>query len=222
MTALFMVTRDPFLPWKHTERVLREAERRGFETFVALDNRSSDEDFEHIRALANKVAPFKSEGSCESAFRLVQAIEEDFFFRVDDDEIPTAACWDFAANPPAQARWGIPVIPIVRPGSAYTVDVGAHERLSYRPGWEWHGGLNGYSTGARQAILTTDWRVLIWHMHLDSPRAVREEKVRRYSRLDGVSSIEELEDHRRRSLFEDYPVYVEALPAHLLKLWEET
>ena len=102
MTALFMVTRDPFLPWKHTERVLREAERRGFETFVALDNRSSDEDFEHIRALVNKVAPFKSEGSCESAFRLVQAIEEDFFFRVDDDEIHLAAAQNLLADFRAQ------------------------------------------------------------------------------------------------------------------------
>jgi hypothetical protein len=214
-----MPTRDPFAPHKHAERVLREAKRRGFEVFVALDDRTSFEDTCRIRTLADQVVMVKSNGYPD--YSSVTRCAEDFVLMLADDEEPSDLLWRFASEPPFPARFGIPVIPI-KGRQFYSIDCGFQERVIYRQGWKWVGGYEGRSEGAKQVTLGSNPGVVVWHYDLDAPREEREEKARSYARLADehgqipAGQYAEVEAKcLRRLLWEDHPELLRDLPATL-------
>ena len=204
-TALFQITRDPFKPWKTSDRVLREARRRGFEVVVAMDDRTSGEDWYRLLHLADTLIPFKSPGHCEVAYQHVSAVRSDFVLLISDDEAPSENLWTFAANPPHQARYGIPVLPVLD-GRLYSLDVGIQERLFWKHGWKWVGGFEGTSEGAKQVYMDRNPGIVVWHYDLEAPRKEREAKAARYARLDPDT------DHRKRLIWEEHPEAFKPLP----------
>ena len=205
-TTLYQITRDPFKPWKTSKRVLREGRKRGFWVVVAVDDRTSPDDIARLEGLADEVIPFASEGHAEGAFNLCTSGE--FVLRIDDDEVPSENLWRFAASPPFEARYGIPVIPVIN-GRVYSLDVGIQERLFARRGWKWTGGFEGRSEGARQLVMESNPGIVIWHYHLLAPREEREAKAAGYALLDPKT------DHRRRVIWEEHPEALGPLPEGL-------
>ena len=207
MTTLFTVTRDPFKPWKRASKVWREAHRRGFRVFVALDDRSAPEDIQLCGELADEVRTFTGT-CCEDAFGLVHELQDDWVLRIDDDEEPSDLCWRLALEPPFFARFGIPVIPILG-DKMWRPDVGIQERLFPSVGWSWSGGFNGKSESPHKSVVIgTNPGVIIWHYLLEAPREEREEKAARYATLGPG-------DHRSRLVYEDHPEDFVPLPSHV-------
>lgn len=209
-TTLFCITRSPFEPWKRTGRMLAEAKSHGYLTLVCLDDRSSDEDRERMRTLADKVIHWSSDGYCEKAYQFVGEVPTKFVMFVSDDELPSPALWMVGRKPPAEARWGIPVIPIL--GDRYDPKlIGHQERLSATKGWSWVGGFEGYSEGARQAIFDPNPGIIVWHYILEAPRKEREEKAARYQSIAPSAH----NSHARRVLYEERPQDIVPLPDQL-------
>lgn len=213
-----MATFNPFEPWKHAERVWREAKRRGFEVVVALDDRTSAQD-ERRMVDVDRVIRWHSQGHCEDAFPLIQECSEDFVLLLADDEEPSAMLWDFATTPPFPARFGVPVIP-VKGTQFWTIDVGMQERLIYRKGYKWiprklpDGTMTtfeGHPEGARQVTVDRNPGAVIWHFLLDAPREEREEKAARYAEIDQST----VEYHLKRLAWEDHPELFKELPPNL-------
>lgn len=210
---MFTITHDPFRPHKRTARMLADAKSRGFLTMVCLDDRTSEEDRERIAPLADHLISWTSEGFCEKAYRYVGEVPTPFVLFVSDDEYPSEMLWSVAANPPAIARWGIPVIPVL--GTRYDrKHMGLQERLSATKGWQWIGGFEGHSEGARQAILQPNPGAIIWHYLLEAPREDREEKVRRYDLLSGESGRVHT-SAAQRVLYEEREAEIIPLPEQL-------
>lgn len=207
-TALYQITHDPFLPHKRSERVLREARRRGFEVFVAVDDRTSPADITRLHGLADTVVPFTSPGHCEVAYEYVSQVKSEFVLLISDDEAPSENLWRFAADPPLVARYGIPVLPVLG-GRVYSLDLGIQERLFATAGWRWVGGFEGTSEGARQVYMDKNPGIVVWHYDLEAPRAEREAKAARYAALDPAS------DHRKRLIWEEHPEAFKDLPPGL-------
>lgn len=212
-----MATHDPFLPWKHAERVWREAHRRGFEVVVCVDDRTVIGDAQRI--VADQVLFWHSAGHVEDAFPLIQSCSEDFVLLIADDEEPSALLWDFAQDPPFPARFGVPVIP-VRGTKFWSIDCGVQERLVYRLGYRWiprtlEDGttttFEGRPDGVKQVTLERNPGAVIWHFLLDAPRSEREEKAHRYAAIDHSS----VEYHMSRLAYEDHPEHFKELPLAL-------
>lgn len=209
-TSLFCITLDPFAgEWKKLSSVLPEAKRRGLEVVVAMDDRCTLDDRLQLDALSDQLIPFKSPGHCEVAYRYIHRAKGDFILLVSDDEQPSEALWDLAANPPGPYRYGIPVIPIVN-GQMYKPDLGIQERLFYKDEWRWVGGFEGHSVSPYpQVTLDRNPGAVIWHHHLEAPREVREAKAARYSALDPMT------DHRARVIWEEHPEGLVDIPKGL-------
>ncbi len=199
-TTVFLITRDPFSPWKKAGRMLAEAKAHGFGTVVCLDDRTSDEDREKIKPLTDLLIPWTSEGFCEKAYQFVGEVPTKFVLFLADDELPSPNLWNVALDPPAECRWGLPVIPVL--GDRYDRQrIGFQERLSFTKGWQWVGGFEGHSNGARMAILEPNPGALIWHYLLEAPIAERMEKALRYQSLS--QKAEDKAEAMKRLLYED-------------------
>lgn len=214
-----MATRDPFLPWKHAQRVWVEARRRGFEVVVALDDRTSMADTHKVSEFADQVVRWTSDGHVEDAFVHIQMCSSDYVLLIADDEEPSDLLWDFAAEPPFPARYGVPVIP-VKGTRFWSIDCGMQERLVYKKGYRWisrtldDGSLTtfeGRPDGAPQVTIERNPGAVIWHYLLDAPREEREEKAARYARIDHST----VEYHLKRLAYEEHPEFFKELPPHL-------
>src|SRR5260221_8926128 len=216
-----MATRDPFLPWKHAQRVWTEAKRRGFEVVVALDDRTGVADTLKVSEFADQVVRWTSDGHAEDAFGYISMCSGEFAFLLADDEEPSPLCWEFATHPPFQARFGIPVIPYVtKMDKTWAGDYGVQERLVWKKSWRWikrrlpDGSLTtfeGHSEGAQQVTIKDNPGAVIWHYLLDAPLEEREEKARRYARIDQSS----VDYHRVRLLRADHPHLLQTIPQSL-------
>lgn len=210
-TTVFCITRDPFASWKRTGRMLAEAKSYGLETLVCLDDRSSDLDRARITPLADQMVLWESDGYCEKAYRYVEEVRTPFFLIVSDDELPSEGLWRFAQDPPARARFGIPVIPVL--GERYDRPMlGLQERLCATDGWRWVGGFEGHSEGAPQAYLSANTTgAVVWHYLLEAPLAERQEKAARYTGFsEGPSRA-----HTARVLYEERMSDLVPLPEQL-------
>jgi hypothetical protein len=208
LTSLFQITRDPFLGWKHTERVLREARGRGLETVVAMDDRTSKPDHDRLASLADLVIPWTSPGHCEPAYEFVQRCSSEFVLMIADDEEPSPLLWEFSLKVPFTARFGFPVIPIVG-DKMYRPDIGIQERLIPREGWRWTGGFEGKSESPYPQVgINPNPGVIVWHYDLEAPREERESKARRYSTFSPG-------EHRSRLIYEEHPDGLVPIPSHL-------
>lgn len=195
-TTVFTITVDPFKKWKKTGRMLAEAKAQGFLTLVCLDDRTSAEDRTKIASLADRVIDWTSEGFCEKAYQYVGEVPTKNVLLISDDELPSPMLWTIAKDPPAEARWGIPVIPVV--GQRYDRSrVGFQERLFATKGWQWVGGYEGHSEGAPMAIFQPNPGAVVWHYLLEAPREEREEKAKRYASLAPGG-------HRERLIYEEH------------------
>ena len=101
-------------------------------------------------------------------------------------------------------------------GKVWTLDVGVSDRLLFRRGWQWIGGFEGHSEGARMVTMSDNPGVLIWHYLLDAPREEREAKAARYTIASGRP--ETAADNLRRLAWEDHPEALKDLPPQLQKL----
>lgn len=208
-SALFIITFEPFRDWKFTDIVLTEANDRGFETVVAMDDRSTIQDRIRLREFADTVVPFPG-GMTENGFRVLRHVKSDFALMLADDEQPSEPLWEFAAHPPSPNRFGIPVLPILG-DKIYQDHVGLQERLVWLDGYKGPTTFEGDSEGAPKAVIDPNPGAVIWHYLLDAPRDEREEKARRYAKHDPKS------DHRSRLIWEEHTEALVPIPKHLRK-----
>src|SRR5687768_7246797 len=155
-----------------------------------MDDRTSGEDWRRLLDLADTLIPFKSPGHCEVAYQYVQNVRSQYVLLISDDEAPSENLWRFAANPPMEARYGVPVLPVIN-GQVYGLDVGIQERVFAKKDWRWVGGFEGHSEGAKKIVLERNPGIVVWHYDLYAPRKEREAKARRYAALDPTT------DHRK-------------------------
>jgi hypothetical protein len=210
---VFTITVDPFKSWKRTARMLGEAKAHGYRTLVCLDDRTSEEDRAKIATLADQLIDWESDGFCEKAYQFVAEVQTPNVLLISDDELPSPALWEFAKDPPHEARWGIPVIPLIRDRYDPKM-IGFQERVFATKGWRWIGGYEGHSEGAIQAYLNPNPGVIVWHYLLEAPLAERQEKAGRYAGFTGVAPTMHT-DHAQRVLYEERIADLQPLPEQL-------
>lgn len=226
-SALFTITLDPFCkPWKKLRGVLAEAQRRGMEIVVALDDRTCVDCFRTFFELGIAVTTFRSHGMTENGYRVVQQVQSDFALMVADDEIPSTPLWDFAMRPTSPSRFGVVVIPVLGE-RLMSGHIGWQERLVWVDGWRFVPRVleNGKRTmfegtvrsDAPMIVLLDQTPegvlfnpgVMIWHYLLEAPREEREAKAARYAEFDPYGN------HKARLFYEDQPNVLIDLPENI-------
>lgn len=193
--SLFVITLDPFRPWKHLDHVLVEAERRGIPIVIGADHRNTPADLKRLRE-HGEVHVFRSPGYAEAGYSVIHKVRTRFAIVLADDEEPSPALWEW--EPKVEARYSIPVIPL-HGGRIYRPHMSMQERVVAVAGFRWVGGFEGHGEGAPMAFVDPNPGVVVWHYLLDAPRADREAKAARYDVLE-PSDV-----YRHRLLYEEHP-----------------
>lgn len=184
--GLTIITRDPFLPWKRTERVLVEAQRRGFHTTVALDERSSVHDRHRIFELADEHYLFTPpDDTC--ATQLNEVVKRNGSWRVlmvADDEEPSADLWDFAQKTPMPLCYAVLMLTPTPDGRIYNNGKEVQIRIVNPKIWEWRGGFDGSDVingNINSPSVATSY--ILWHYATFAPEEHMRAKQEAYAKM---------------------------------------
>lgn len=204
MTALLCLTKDPFLSWKRTERLLAGAAAHSLEIVVGLDETGTDpeSDAERLVRLGANLVRFAGHGYCESALpEALDMVRDPWTLWASDDELPSEHLWTF--RPPVERAFRISLVTLLPTGAHY----GTNYQIRLFPTRSMHLTADHF-----EADLAWDVPVfglpdlVLWHYYAFADRASREAKVRDYLRMEAPRGLPGYPDLvRTLYLWEDHP-----------------
>lgn len=210
-----MITRDPFCqPWKRADRTLAEAKRRGWPLSLALDARSCQSCLFRMQGEYGIGVVFNPErDSCDMMLNeVVQAATTRHCLMLADDEEPSPALWDFAAQVRLPISYSLPLYTPLPDGRLYLLGKEIQFRLVERAGWKWQGKIDGWDEVKHPAYNNN---LVLWHYACFAPREYREAKLARYAAqnqyVDG-----DWAKFGERHFYEDHPEAIVPMPPELV------
>lgn len=190
------------MPWKRTTRVLEEARRRGWQTVVAVDTKSTDGTKGVVAPLVDILLDYDSitPTPAEAIDSTVHAATTKWVLLVSDDEEPSPDLWKLCERPWTEACYGVQMLTPLPGHRVYEVGTEYQIRLIRRDLWRWVGDFAGDDEVKDNKRIQTNF--ILWHFATYAPRSFREEKMRRYKTLPTVGDWDE---YAKRHYWEENP-----------------